>query len=117
MKQNLPGGNSAVVPPDPMPNSEVKRRSADGSVGPPHARVGHCQASNKVESLMRKHGAFCCACYPEFGAGMDINTTTRPPLRMALLLYAKVKSCADMLRLKFRCPPGPLQIQVSQLYL
>ncbi len=32
MKQNLPGGLSAVVPPDPMPNSEVKRRSADGSV-------------------------------------------------------------------------------------
>ncbi|MDT3611369.1 hypothetical protein ROM10_15110, partial [Cronobacter sakazakii] len=26
---------------------EVKRRSADGSVGPPHARVGNCQASNK----------------------------------------------------------------------
>lgn len=47
MKQNLPGGNSAVVPPDPMPNSEVKRRSADGSVGSPHARVGHCQASIK----------------------------------------------------------------------
>jgi hypothetical protein len=61
MKQNLPGGNSAVVPPDPMPNSEVKRRSADGSVGSPHARVGHCQALIKVESLMRKHGAFCCA--------------------------------------------------------
>ena len=43
--QDLPGGFSAVVPPDPMPNSEVKRRSADGSVGPPHARVGNCQAS------------------------------------------------------------------------
>ncbi len=43
MKQNLPGGRSAVVPPDPMPNSEVKRRSADGSVGSPHARVGNCQ--------------------------------------------------------------------------
>ena len=27
--------------PDPMPNSEVKRRSADGSVGFPHVRVGH----------------------------------------------------------------------------
>ncbi|CCK45362.1 unnamed protein product [Escherichia coli chi7122] len=46
IKQNLPGGRSAVVPPDPMPNSEVKRRSADGSVGSPHARVGNCQASN-----------------------------------------------------------------------
>ncbi|MFT8209501.1 MAG: hypothetical protein ACMZI0_00605, partial [Symbiopectobacterium sp.] len=27
----------------PMPNSEVKRRSADGSVGLPHVRVGNCQ--------------------------------------------------------------------------
>ncbi|KZR41077.1 hypothetical protein, partial [Enterobacter roggenkampii] len=25
--------------------SEVKRRSADGSVGSPHVRVGNCQAS------------------------------------------------------------------------
>ena len=50
IKQNLPGGTSAVVPPDPMPNSEVKRRSADGSVGSPHVRVGNCQASNKAES-------------------------------------------------------------------
>ena len=33
-------------PPDPMPNSEVKRNSADGSVGSPHVRVGHRQASN-----------------------------------------------------------------------
>ncbi len=59
--QNLPGGCSAVVPPDPMPNSEVKRRSADGSVGPPHARVGNCQASDKRKSLMRKHGDFLYA--------------------------------------------------------
>ena len=57
-KQNLPGGCSAVVPPDPMPNSEVKRRSADGSVGSPHARVGNCQASNKSERLSRKTGPF-----------------------------------------------------------
>ena len=47
-KQNMPGGDSAVVPPDPMPNSEVKRRSADGSVGLPHVRVGNCQALIKV---------------------------------------------------------------------
>ena len=45
----MPGGDSAVVPPDPMPNSEVKRRSADGSVGSPHARVGNCQALNKTK--------------------------------------------------------------------
>ena len=29
-----------------MPNSEVKRISADGSVGLPHVRVGHRQALN-----------------------------------------------------------------------
>ncbi len=58
MKQNLPGGRSAVVPPDPMPNSEVKRRSADGSVGSPHARVGNCQASNLAEGPVGRLGLF-----------------------------------------------------------
>ena len=38
------GGDSAVGPPDSIPNSEVKRRNADGSVGHPHVRVGHRQA-------------------------------------------------------------------------
>ncbi len=47
-----------MVPPDPMPNSEVKRRSADGSVGSPHARVGHCQASNKDKTPCQKRGVF-----------------------------------------------------------
>ena len=62
MKQNLPGGSSAVVPPDPMPDSEVKRRSADGSVGSPHARVGNCQALIKVKKPILTDGLFCvCA--------------------------------------------------------
>ena len=56
--KNLPGGSSAVVPPDPMPNSEVKRRSADGSVGSPHARVGNCQASNKRKPFAYAKGFF-----------------------------------------------------------
>ena len=60
MKQNLPGGLSAVVPPDPMPNSEVKRRSADGSVGSPHVRVGNCQTLIK-KNPSRKAGVFCFA--------------------------------------------------------
>ena len=34
----------ALEPPDPIPNSAVKRRIADGSVGFPHVRVGHRQA-------------------------------------------------------------------------
>ena len=62
IKQNLPGGTSAVVPPDPRPNSEVKRRSADGSVGSPHARVGNCQALIKVKKPILPDGLFCvCA--------------------------------------------------------
>ena len=36
----------ALEPPDPIPNSEVKRCIADGSVGFPHVRVGHRQALN-----------------------------------------------------------------------
>ena len=31
----FPGGYSAVAPPDPIPNSEVKRSCADGSVALP----------------------------------------------------------------------------------
>ena len=41
-------------PPDPMPNSEVKHNSADGSVGSPHVRVGHRQASNSFSSFYKK---------------------------------------------------------------
>ena len=39
-----PDDHSEWEPPDPLPNSEVKPLSADGSVGSPHARVGHRQA-------------------------------------------------------------------------
>ena len=35
-----------MEPPDPIPNSEVKRGIADGSVGSPHVRVGQCQTLN-----------------------------------------------------------------------
>ena len=40
----LPNDNRAVVPPDPIPNSEVKHSIADGSVEFLHVRVGHCWA-------------------------------------------------------------------------
>ena len=43
-KQFLLGDNSDTVPPDSIPNSEVKRISGDGSVGLPHVRVAHRQA-------------------------------------------------------------------------
>ncbi|WP_241783175.1 hypothetical protein, partial [Raoultella terrigena] len=35
---------------------EVKRRSADGSVGSPHVRVGNCQASNKTKGSVERLG-------------------------------------------------------------
>ena len=46
-----------MVPPDPIPNSEVKRRCADGSVGLPHVRVGHRQVLN-VEPRAEWLGGF-----------------------------------------------------------
>ena len=53
--KNLLGDHSVVDPPDSMPNSEVKRNSADGSVGLPHVRVGHRQALiSTCASLLRR---------------------------------------------------------------
>ena len=47
----------ALEPPDPIPNSVVKRRIADGSVGFPHVRVGHRQASiPNPSSVIRVRG-------------------------------------------------------------
>ena len=42
-----------MEPPDTIPNSEVKRCNADGSVGLPHVRVGHRQVI-KYESKLNK---------------------------------------------------------------
>ncbi|MEC5375984.1 hypothetical protein N8L13_21160, partial [Pseudocitrobacter sp. MW920760] len=56
----------------PMPNSEVKRRSADGSVGSPHARVGNCQASNKAEGHP-KGWPFCVSAKKQLN-GASLNS-------------------------------------------
>ena len=55
----LPGDNSAVAPPDPIPNSEVKRSRADGSVHP-HARVGHRQGLYPAKPQPNKLGFCLC---------------------------------------------------------
>ncbi len=39
----FPGDHSRMEPPDPIPNSAVKRSSADDSVRSPHVKVGHRQ--------------------------------------------------------------------------
>ena len=56
-QSRLPGDHRDVEPPDPLPNSEVKRVIADGSVGSPHVRVGHRQAL-KQKRLTRNGGPF-----------------------------------------------------------
>ena len=57
MHNSLPDEHRAPEPPDPIPNSEVKRCIADGSVGFPHVRVGHRQALI-LKKPIRKDGLF-----------------------------------------------------------
>ena len=54
----LLGNHSVLDPPDPIPNSEVKRYSADDSVGSPHVKVGHCQAFIPKPSVVSTLGFF-----------------------------------------------------------
>ena len=44
-RQNTPGGHSAVEPPVPIPNTEVKCSHVDGSATYVCVRVDHCRAS------------------------------------------------------------------------
>ena len=48
----------ALEPPDPIPNSVVKRCIADGSVGFPHVRVGHRQAPIPKPPIVKTVGGF-----------------------------------------------------------
>ncbi len=48
----------ALEPPDPIPNSVVKRCIADGSVGFPHVRVGHRQAPIPKPPIRKLVGGF-----------------------------------------------------------
>ena len=40
-----------MEPPHTIPNSEVNRCNADGSVGHPHVRVGHRQVTKYISKL------------------------------------------------------------------
>ena len=77
----MPDGNSDVVPPESIPNSEVKRVSGDGSVGSPHVRVAHRQAPNYEEARSDERAFFvsvlclvsflnlnesCLPCFPKW---------------------------------------------------
>lgn len=52
-----PGDHRELEPPDPIPNSTVKRFIADDSVGSPHVKVGHRQAPYIRPRPVR--GRFC----------------------------------------------------------
>jgi hypothetical protein len=53
------GDHSAVAPPVPIPNTEVKRCSPDGSASIGCARVGRCQFYDP-RSLKNDRGSFFC---------------------------------------------------------
>ena len=55
---SLPGGHSERVPPEPIPNSEVKTLSADDSAGSPRVKVGHCQAYKLPPSALKCRGFY-----------------------------------------------------------
>ena len=57
---SLSDDHRALEPPDSIPNSEVKRCIADGSVGLPHVRVGHRQAPNRKPRSGNRSGFFLC---------------------------------------------------------
>ena len=54
----MPDDHRELEPPDPIPNSAVKWFIADGSVGFPHVRVGHCQASKLKNPVAFAAGFF-----------------------------------------------------------
>ena len=60
---SLPGGNSERVPPEPIPNSEVKTLSADDSAGSPRVKVGHCQAYSRRPRHQRAGGFILLVTY------------------------------------------------------
>ncbi|MDQ9668891.1 hypothetical protein RF033_15035, partial [Serratia marcescens] len=61
-------------------STKVKTLNYDATLtswGPDYFDPGHCQASNKTTSLMRKHGAFCFVCYLAFCSSMAMRKARR----------------------------------------
>ena len=66
---SLSDEHSELEPPDPISNSEVKRLSADGSVGSPHVRVGHRQAFIRKRSSVHTRAFFFAINFVSNGPG------------------------------------------------
>ncbi|MEZ7799373.1 hypothetical protein ABUS55_22840, partial [Citrobacter pasteurii] len=66
-------------------------RSADGSVGSPHARVGNCQALIKVKKPILTDGLFCvCAKMPD--ASQRVPSGAKQPhasIKQAILWHMR----------------------------
>ncbi len=91
-QQDLLGDHSVMDPPDSMPNSVVKRNSADGSVGSPHVRVGHRQASNSFSSFSEKDEGkktkspdLTVRAFLRLSENRPITVYEHPPCRSALV--------------------------------
>ena len=76
---SLPGDHRELEPPDPIPNSVVKWFIADGSVGFPHVRVGHCQASKLKNPVAFAAGFF-------FAHSFVVSNKLRPNYQSTLQL-------------------------------
>src|SRR5690554_7362256 len=72
-----PGDHRDVEPPDPIPNSAVKRVIADGSVGSPHVRVGHRQALITRNPGLVEAGVFALGRRTEATAAASVETDKR----------------------------------------
>ena len=68
----LSGDHGTVVPPVPIPNTEVKRCCADDSMATGHAKVGRCQINTPRITLKSNAGFFCAP-------------ASRAPVRMAII--------------------------------
>ena len=75
----MPDDHRELEPPDPIPNSAVKWFIADGSVGFPHVRVGHCQASKLENPVAFAAGFF-------FAHSFVVSNKLRPNYQSTLQL-------------------------------
>ena len=75
----MPDDHRELEPPDPIPNSAVKWFIADGSVGFPHVRVGHCQASKLKNPVAFAAGFF-------FAHSFVLSNKLRPNYQSTLQL-------------------------------
>ena len=82
----FPGDHSSLEPPDPIPNSEVKRTCADDSVRSPHVKVGRRQDFNSKKALIERLRLFFDS--RKINTKLIQNLLTRPiNIRIYVIFY------------------------------